>query len=884
VACFSDGGAVGRIPANMLYNTGLAILNWWPMPNINGAGLAYNYELTRPIENALGYQPVLRLDYQPMSTLRLGFKYAAYGQSPQTFLGNLPGFTDARPSHMITPSMMATASYNLNQTTFLEATMGRSTEQQEGCAFTSGAGNLGPAFCTNAIAQSPLSNYKTAGFGDLPILFPDATVIDPSYHYIKAFEATNAPYWDGTRLWRAPSFAWGSRVTNTPPGTPYPGYFQSGGTFDISLSVTKVKGRHTLKAGYYYQYELHNRNGGSGNWNGSLSFAQDTVGLNPFDTSFGFANAAIGTFSSYTQVSKYLAGKFIYHQNDFYVQDNWKVNDRLTLDYGVRFVNQRPYHDERRQQANFIEGDWRAGSAPLLYQAGCANGVYPCSGTNRQAMHPTTGQFLGPNSAIAIGTIVPSSGNTTNGLTVAGEGISRYGYEWPALAAAPRFGMAYDVDGRQRFVIRGGAGLYYDRPSANAAGTYNMIGNPPITQTATVRYGQLQTLGSVGLSTVAPASLQANEYESPLPASIQFNGGVQFALPWALTVDAEYVGQRSYNTIQAVNINSIDIGAAFLPANQDPTVTPSAIPGASSLVATNPDLVRSFRGFSAITQRYYQGWGTFHSLQLSINRRFTNGLSFGFNDTISLYDRSSIAPRLQHGAAGTFSLRADQAEAQALLGNNTPRTHVMKANFVWDMPDLRSSESVLRTIGYIVNDWQLSGIWTGATGAAYEIGFNYQNGGTSVNLTGSPDYGARVRIVGDAGGGCSDDIYRQFDTAAFQGPLTNSVGLESGVGYLRGCFQSAFDMAIARNIRLGGGRNLQVRVDLFNAPNSAIITNRNTTMNLSSPNDPVTVTNLPFDANGNLIPSRSLPRGAGFGVATNYQAPRTVQLQVRFSF
>ncbi|HXG57336.1 MAG TPA: hypothetical protein VNJ03_18290 [Vicinamibacterales bacterium] len=46
----------------------------------------------------------------------------------------------------------------------------------------------------------------------------------------------------------------------------------------------------------------------------------------------------------------------------------------------------------------------------------------------------------------------------------------------------------------------------------------------------------------------------------------------------------------------------------------------------------------------------------------------------------------------------------------------------------------------------------------------------------------------------------------------------------------------------------------------------------------------MTATNLPFDANGNLIASRSLPRGAGFGVANAYQNPRTIQAQIRFSF
>jgi len=139
-------------------------------------------------------------------------------------------------------------------------------------------------------------------------------------------------------------------------------------------------------------------------------------------------------------------------------------------------------------------------------------------------------------------------------------------------------------------------------------------------------------------------------------------------------------------------------------------------------------------------------------------------------------------------------------------------------------------------------------------------------------------------VLSALGGGCSDNVHKQFDTSAFRGPSTNSVGLESGAGYLRGCFQSVLDLSLARTIRLNGGRNIQLRVDAFNAPNSAIITGRNSSATFATPNDPNTIQNLPYDANGALIPSRSLPRGAGFGVANAYQAPRTVQIQVRFSF
>ena len=71
--------------------------------------------------------------------------------------------------------------------------------------------------------------------------------------------------------------------------------------------------------------------------------------------------------------------------------------------------------------------------------------------------------------------------------------------------------------------------------------------------------------------------------------------------------------------------------------------------------------------------------------------------------------------------AGDFVRRADEAEAQKLLGNQFPTnvgaaqsTHVMKGSAVWDLPDLRNSRPFLKAIALLVNDWQLSTIWTGA--------------------------------------------------------------------------------------------------------------------------------------------------------------------------
>src|SRR4029453_17248569 len=99
------------------------------------------------------------------------------------------------------------------------------------------------------------------------------------------------------------------------------------------------------------------------------------------------------------------------------------------------------------------------------------------------------GQLLGPNSILAIGGIVPNSGNTTNGLFLSGQGIVKTTYKWPLLKLAPRFGMAYDLTGNQRFVVRGGGGLFFDRPSGNSI--YSQVQNPPTYKSVTVRYREL---------------------------------------------------------------------------------------------------------------------------------------------------------------------------------------------------------------------------------------------------------------------------------------------------------------------------------------------------------------------------------------------------------
>jgi hypothetical protein len=121
-------------------------------------------------------------------------------------------------------------------------------------------------------------------------------------------------------------------------------------------------------------------------------------------------------------------------------------------------------------------------------------------------------------------------------------------------------------------------------------------------------------------------------------------------------------------------------------------------------------------------------------------------------------------------------------------------------------------------------------VFTGGSGAPYDVTYSYQTAGANVNLTGSPNYRARIRTVGDIGSVCSSDQYAQFNASAFAGPTYNSIGDESGANLLNGCWDKTTDLAIARNIRVGGSRQVQFRLDLFNAFNSVVINARNTTI------------------------------------------------------
>jgi hypothetical protein len=860
------------IPAGRLYAPGVAVLNRYPLPTLEQApGTNYNYQADGVTYNQLTQQPAVKIDYQLSEKLRFSGKYSAQRQRAITIPGLLPGFNDAYTPHPYITNPAITVNYTISPTTFIEGTYGRIMNELAG-------GN------ENGILTNPESN-RLQSLKDFPMLYPDAGVLPTGSYGYKMMELTKPAFWDGKSVNLPPVFNWGGRIGAAPPQQRYPGWLNINRTQDVAISLTHIAGRHTIKGGYYlnHSYKAQNANV---SWQGTVNFGNDTN--NALDSGFGYANAALGVFTQYTQQSKFVEGSMLYNQTEFYVQDNWKVTSRLTLDYGMRFVNQQPQYDQFGQESNFFADKWKASDAQVLYIAGCSNGATVCTGNLRNAMDPRTGKILtavgAANTQAAIGTPIPGTGNPLNGIFQAGNGIAKTNYTWPKLVAAPRFGFAYDLTGRSNWVIRGGGGLFYDRPDGNTV--FSTPGNPPIATTKDLRNGLLSTLGQ-GLSPQPVPGMSTFEYNAKVPASLQWQIGIQKSLPWGMVGDMSYVGNHGINRLAATqngngqNLNAVDIGAAYLPKNQDPTLGPSATPGASAYTS---NLLRAFQGLASINEQETRFWDTYHSLQFNVNRRFARGLSFGANYThgISLKGNTGISQRFQHAADGTITLRSDEAQWEKLNETLDAVPHLFKANAVWSISGIQNHGALVRNL---TRDWQLSSVATVQSGGTYSLGYSYQSNGGNVNLTGSPDYGARLALLPGLGGGCSDNQYAQFNGSAITPPTYGSLGMESGRNYMRGCLTRNVDMSLVRRIRVTHSERYraELRADVFNALNTVDINGRNTSVQFVSPTN-LTVVNSQFNADGTLNQSRLKPNNAGFGAANSARTLRNIQLQLRFQF
>lgn len=211
--------------------------------------------------------------------------------------------------------------------------------------------------------------------------------------------------------------------------------------------------------------------------NGQYNFGDNSQ--NTYSTSYGLANLALGVFTQFNQTQQQWNSLMRFYNLEWFAQDTWKVNRRLALDYGLRVsIYQPTYFDKDFVPSTFVPSRYDPAKAPRLY-------VPALNAGQRIALDTVTRQQL---PASYIGNVVPGAGDPMNGIAIAGQnGMSRYLRDFRPPQWGPRLGVAWDIAGNQRIVLRTGGGIFYNRTEEAVMDPQRI--NPPLPQQTILNYG-----------------------------------------------------------------------------------------------------------------------------------------------------------------------------------------------------------------------------------------------------------------------------------------------------------------------------------------------------------------------------------------------------------
>ncbi|HYO84044.1 MAG TPA: hypothetical protein VES20_21755, partial [Bryobacteraceae bacterium] len=535
----------------------------------------------------------------------------------------------------------------------------------------------------------------------------------------------------------------------------------------VTDSLTKTFRAHTIKAGFYFDRLWAENQGTSGAFNGEFNFGRNVN--NPLDTDYAYANAILGVFNQYDEPTGRPYPVNYASNIEWFLQDTWKVHRRLSLDLGIRF---------HYLPQSWIEGDALSGfSADAYDPARAVQLIQPAmDGSRRVGRNPNTGDLVSPT---LIGAIAPGTGNPSSGMVspLTDNSIPRSLMNDPGVEFGPRVGFAWDVTGNARTSVRGGFGMFYNRMSHGTVLTDFSI-QPPLVDRPTLFYGTLSNLGSSS-GFLFPANVLGLDRNAPTPRVMNFSLTVQRDVGYNTVADVGYVGSLGRNLLWQRNINAIPFGTNFTSAAIDPT-TNRPLP---------PNFLRPYPGYGNINLREPAGSSNYHSLQASLNRRFTTGLQFGIS-----YTWSKSLDYVSDDAATVSSLVSPRVWNYGL--SSYDRTHVLKANWLWDVPGWRSGPAFARAI---TNGWQMSGIFTASSGAPLGVGFGTV---TAVDITGSPTEGPRVDVTGDPVIPRGERTFeRYFNTDVFAQPRVGTFG-NAARTLLRGPGIHNWDLTAYRNFSI----------------------------------------------------------------------------------
>lgn len=783
------------VPASEQSALGVKLLSIFPLPNFTDRSVSggnYNF-LYQNTPNTRRNEYTYRIDFALTDKLRLYGRNNQINNSQSGYsIGVLPGppwglVEGFYNSHSTTPSINLV--YAISPTLINELTFGINHWDEPGGPLDSG--------------QLAKAQRATYGLQVLGQWYPAAN----AYDYLPIMSFGDVP--------SAAGFSYDSR-------TPI-----SGATtiFTLSDNITKVIGKHSIKAGVVFTRSRAWKGNQGSAFSGNFAFAKDVN--NPLDTNYGYSNALLGIFDTYTESSARPAADFRSGAFEEYIQDSWKINRRLTLEFGVRFTSWIPWHQRQGFESGFNPNSWNPANASRLY-APALN-----SAGVRVAVNPLTGAQL---PAVYIGAVVPGVGNILDGMDIAGKtGVPEGLTTVQRLTPGPRFGFAYDLFGDGKTALRGGFGIATLPQSQIDTGLQNL---PPYNYTPKTYYGTLNSFLSTA-GTLFPSNVRGHDW-SQLAQSYSFSFGAQREVGFATVLDVAFVGNLGRHLLMSQNLNALPYSSRFLASNQDPT-TGKPLPD-SFLVP--------YVGLGSINFNEPVGTSNYHALQVQANRRFSHGLEFKANWTWS--------KSLDYGSGdgNTLPLYADRRLLSYGL-SSFDRTFITNIAGLYELPGSnRLSNPVLKAV---LGNWNVSSTITMASGAPSGVGFTLQSG---ADLIGGGD-GQRINVNGNPQLGFGDrNGDRFFDTSVFAAPPLGYIGSAGRVVY-RGPGQNQWDLAAFKDFTLHENFRFQLRGEFYNAFNHTQWSSIDSTAR--------------FDATGKQI-------NGTFGQAVGDRGGRVIQLALRVSF
>jgi len=791
----------GQIQKSAIDPGGQILLNAFPHANVNplnenGYNLITDFTTSNPRN-----QEDLKLDYAIGNNAHLSGRYNHENESVPWPYGPYNVWNQV-PYSAFQTGKDASNSINL----VLTNTFGPSLTNEAALAYT--RFSLREAISNlNAVSTSALKYPYN-------FLFPNGSGLIPNVQ----FEGGNTP------IANDQLYITGGEV---------PPYLGAQNTYTFNDALTKLLGRHLLKAGFFAEMGRFNNLTG-GNDNGSVS-AQTYCGLSGND----WADLLMGITCEWSQNSSNIMAEMQANRFDFFAQDTWKATTRLTLNYGLRVDHIGWWYDRQGRIAIFN---------PSAYVATSTPNYTTYSGIQS---HATTSS-------------VPNSGSQPLGFQV-----------------APDLGFAYDFFGAGKTIVRGGFGTsYYIDPGINA---YSAIEAPPNFKTST-NYAQGTTPGSVTpppacnnsyapayytlscISTISYTSFvptiwgSANPTDHHAPVTYSWNLAVSHVLPWSSKIEANYVGNSSHNLVGYGIRNAVPQGAEKGPyygTYYDDYATP---------------YLRPYPNYGDIDTHIHNLNSNYNALQVFVTRQ---------KGWLNYWGSYTFGKTLAYNAEDPFVMKRWYGPAPF------DRSQILSFSYYLKLPAFSKHLGASKLASGALDGWQFSGIFQATTGGP--IGNNFgseysanrntigiyseansaagssSTGSLNAFVTGTPDEQAVPKLTCDPRSGLKSGQY--FNPKCFTGPTYLSNGVYR-LPYIHGPAFFNDSTGIFKAFPMREGRSLEIRGEAFNLFNHSwnefIASDQNMYMG--------------FDTNGNLT------GGQNAGTVDNKTGHREIQLAAKFYF